>query len=625
MALDLREYDPGELPVRSGARVFTDPWDVGGDLWWLEGEDPLDPVEDAPPRWVTDPVLAARVAAEQTAADPTLDPRAQVEEMLAENGPVLARMLANLDPVAVDLLDLPAVAEAAARLESWAHAVSARVAAELAERDEMNPVWPEYAGNVHQPNTAADELAIYLNIGRRSAQTLVDEGLAYERHLPGTGQALRTGRIDTARARVMVRRLAGVDLFTAEEVETTVLPGASERTAAQLSRDVDRALLRVDPDGGALRRRRGRADRHVARPKPLGDGMAGVWAFLPAHDAARLDQALDASAHALRSGGDERTLAQLRADALLDAALVGPAWAPLLPEHGAGTGQGAGTHHGAMTFPGAYTGERAGTHERTGTEPGVDTGYGADMDCLSGKDGGADSGHRAATGHRAPSVTRPRVEVRVTVPLSTLIGTDQEPAEMDGHGPIDAATARALAAGGVWRRLVTDPLSGAVLDVGRTRYRPPQELADHVIARDRTCARPGCTVPATACDLDHTIPFGDGGPTAATNLAPLCRRDHLLRTHAGHRIEQTAAGEIVWTSLTRRYVSVPGRDGEHRMLRERPGEPPGTYPGDHARPHTPADRPALPTTATDQRALLTAGTRLPAPPGADADDEVIPF
>ncbi|WP_203767551.1 hypothetical protein, partial [Cellulomonas denverensis] len=78
MALDLREYDLRELPVRSGARVFADPWDVGGDLWWLEGADLPGPVEDVPPRWVTDPVLAARVAAEQTAADPTLDPRAQV-------------------------------------------------------------------------------------------------------------------------------------------------------------------------------------------------------------------------------------------------------------------------------------------------------------------------------------------------------------------------------------------------------------------------------------------------------------------------------------------------------------------------------------------------------------------
>ncbi|NWJ70321.1 hypothetical protein HX744_07205 [Pseudonocardia sp. ICBG1122] len=42
-----------------------------------------------------------------------------------------------------------------------------------------------------------------------------------------------------------------------------------------------------------------------------------------------------------------------------------------------------------------------------------------------------------------------------------------------GRGPVPADLARALAAGGVWQRLVTDPLSGTLLDVGRTRYRPP--------------------------------------------------------------------------------------------------------------------------------------------------------
>ena len=38
--------------------------------------------------------------------------------------------------------------------------------------------------------------------------------------------------------------------------------------------------------------------------------------------------------------------------------------------------------------------------------------------------------------------------------------------------PVPAVVARALAAGGTWRRLVTDPVSGTVVDVGRTRYRP---------------------------------------------------------------------------------------------------------------------------------------------------------
>ncbi|PFG38530.1 uncharacterized protein DUF222 [Georgenia soli] len=58
---------------------------------------------------------------------------------------------------------------------------------------------------------------------------------------------------------------------------------------------------------------------------------------------------------------------------------------------------------------------------------------------------------------------------------------DPEPAEaahLDGYGPITPDIARALAAGGTWRRLITDPLSGVVTDLGRTRYRPPAALQD---------------------------------------------------------------------------------------------------------------------------------------------------
>ena len=44
------------------------------------------------------------------------------------------------------------------------------------------------------------------------------------------------------------------------------------------------------------------------------------------------------------------------------------------------------------------------------------------------------------------------------------------------------------------------------------RYMPSQALADFVRCRDLTCRFPGCDQPATRCDLDHTIPYADGGP-----------------------------------------------------------------------------------------------------------------
>jgi hypothetical protein len=163
-------------------------------------------------------------------------------------------------------------------------------------------------------------------------------------------------------------------------------------------------------------------------------------------------------------------------------------------------------------------------------------------------------------------IRRPRIQVNVTVALSSLLGLDDLPADLDGYGPLQATQARALALGGVWRRLVTDPTSGAVLDVGRTRYRPPAELADHVRQRDRRCVRPHCSVPAEQCDLDHTIEFhgwsGGGGATSADNLGPLCARDHRLKTNGGHRLTQPSPGRFEWvTPAGIRYLVAPGADG----------------------------------------------------------------
>jgi hypothetical protein len=49
---------------------------------------------------------------------------------------------------------------------------------------------------------------------------------------------------------------------------------------------------------------------------------------------------------------------------------------------------------------------------------------------------------------------------------------------------------------GTWRRLVTDPVTGQLLDYGQDTYRPPKDLAEFVIARDQTCTFPGCERPA---------------------------------------------------------------------------------------------------------------------------------
>ncbi|OPX05123.1 HNH endonuclease signature motif containing protein [Mycobacterium sp. AT1] len=94
------------------------------------------------------------------------------------------------------------------------------------------------------------------------------------------------------------------------------------------------------------------------------------------------------------------------------------------------------------------------------------------------------------------------------------------------------------------------------------RYRPSKKLADFVRCRDMTCRFPGCKVPATNCDVDHTIPW-PYGPTAASNLKCLCRRHHLLKTfwggESGWRERQLDDGTIVWTAPDgRTHATTPG-------------------------------------------------------------------
>jgi Domain of unknown function (DUF222) len=90
-------------------------------------------------------------------------------------------------------------------------------------------------------------------------------------------------------------------------------------------------------------------------------------------------------------------------------------------------------------------------------------------------------------------------------------------------------------------------------------YVPSSKLADFVRARDLTCRAPGCDRPAVQCDIDHTVPYADGGLTHASNLKCLCRFHHLLKTFWGWHDKQLRDGTVIWTLPGRQiYVTLPG-------------------------------------------------------------------
>ncbi len=139
--------------------------------------------------------------------------------------------------------------------------------------------------------------------------------------------------------------------------------------------------------------------------------------------------------------------------------------------------------------------------------------------------------------------------VDVQIPLPTLVGVDNLAVEIPGLGPVLAQVGRNIAARSdrEWRYTITDT-DGTILDVGLMPRRPSAALKRLVQAQHRTCVFPGCRMPSTGCDLDHTVAVKDGGPTTDNNLAPLCRHHHRAKHQAPWKPRRLPKGDHQFTS-----------------------------------------------------------------------------
>jgi len=155
--------------------------------------------------------------------------------------------------------------------------------------------------------------------------------------------------------------------------------------------------------------------------------------------------------------------------------------------------------------------------------------------------------------HRRP------ITISVAIDLPTLLGLAENPGQLAGYGAIPASVARRLAADGNWQRFVSDPTTGNLLDYGREKYTPPQELVDYLLARDRICRFPGCRRTGQSTDIDHAQSWETGGETNPANLGLLCRRHHRMKTHGGWSLESNPDGSCLWKSPNGKTFFVPSR------------------------------------------------------------------
>jgi hypothetical protein len=155
-----------------------------------------------------------------------------------------------------------------------------------------------------------------------------------------------------------------------------------------------------------------------------------------------------------------------------------------------------------------------------------------------------------------------RGTVSITVPALTLLGRSDEPAILDGYGPIDPETARRIAGtASSWTRILTHPETGCRLSMGRDQYAPPADMRRYLQARDQTCQGIGCNRRATLSEIDHTRAWNTGGETNVDNLVHLCTPCHRLKHQTSFSTRQGPGGQLTWTTPGgKTYTSTPGEN-----------------------------------------------------------------
>ena len=113
-----------------------------------------------------------------------------------------------------------------------------------------------------------------LGVSRARAGQIIDHGSALMNiGFNPTEVMERCGVLDSVKASLVTRRLEDVPVPVALAVQDQVLPQAPRRSVSQVGRDIERALIEVDPDGHTEHTRATVSRRCVSRPRPVGEGL----------------------------------------------------------------------------------------------------------------------------------------------------------------------------------------------------------------------------------------------------------------------------------------------------------------------------------------------------------------
>ncbi|MDQ0869809.1 hypothetical protein QFZ70_002282 [Arthrobacter sp. V1I9] len=417
------------------------------------------------------------------------------------------------------------------KLEAQIAGLKARDAAEAFELQQaMTPPDAPVHERTYNEMSAIEETAGVLTISGPAAGAFITQS----RHLcslPLALAALSSGTISWQHAKIIADETegltpAGANALVAHFLDPDAPHPARGAAAGKLVPSRFRARIRNwrerhHPESIEKRHTKSAADRRIEY-SPDRNGMAWFSAYLPAHQASAIWNKITALARGAQSPNEPRNLTQLRPDILTNLLLsAGPTLSR--DEH---------------------------TSPHTPDEGPAD----------GSQDGAADGGTDATTGNNGyadvAKVPVPNTTVLVTVPVFALLGLTDEPAVLDGHGPIPASMARKLLTDGAtsFHRVLVDPRDGAPLEIGRTKYRLPEAMKQALRLRDGKCTFPGCNNRSPDNETDHLQPWQHGGTTGISNLAQLCPKHHRLKHNSRWTPTPATRNEPPgWTSPTGRH------------------------------------------------------------------------
>jgi hypothetical protein len=424
-----------------------------------------------------------------------------------------------------------------------------------------------------------EEIAAALRLSPATAQAKMDTARILVNQLPATCAALASGEISVAHATVIARESApllrgGIDREVIAQIEKSAIANAEFHTPAQVANKIRTAVSRALPTECEESFARAHELRKVSC-YPERDGMATVIALLSAPDAQSVLIAIERhlqrkDREALQSSSSRNSIAtqnstSSQTSATTQNSSVTTQNSSVTTQNSSVTTQNSVSrgndlaNSAEIANPWRVDNRRADAFVEIINEFLTSDLLDQTATDQTATDNADLTNRNLSKQKQIKNLNKRPVTINVTIDLPTLLNMAENPGQLSGYGPIPASLARELAADGNWKRFITDPTSGELLDIGRKSYRPSQHLVDFLIARDRTCRFPGCRYPAHRSDIDHVTPWDDGGKTTPENLGSLCRRHHRLKTHGGWKVTSASDGSCEWISPNGKHYLVPSR------------------------------------------------------------------